>query len=74
MRSALGVPVINRYASTEAAIICVTRPDDPDDVVTETLGRPEPSVELRVVDDDGSALPAGGVGRVQVHSGAVIRG
>jgi acyl-CoA synthetase (AMP-forming)/AMP-acid ligase II len=74
MREALGVPVINRYASTEAAIICGTRPDDPDDVVTETLGRPEPSVELRVVDDDGRLVPAGAVGRVQVRSEAVMRG
>ena len=74
MRDALGVPVINRYASTEAAIICGTRPDDPDEVVTETLGRPEPSVELRVIDDDGRPAAAGEVGRVQVRSGAVMRG
>jgi acyl-CoA synthetase (AMP-forming)/AMP-acid ligase II len=74
MRAALGVPVINRYASTEAAIICGTRPDDPDDVVTETLGRPEPSVEVRVVDDDGRPVASGEVGRVQVRSGAVMRG
>lgn len=74
MRQALGVPVVNRYASTEAAIICGTRPDDPDDVVTETLGRPEPSVELRVADGEGRAVAPGEVGRVQVRSGAVMRG
>ncbi|MGO9455563.1 MAG: class I adenylate-forming enzyme family protein [Acidimicrobiales bacterium] len=74
MREALGVPVVNRYASTEAAIICGTRPDDPDDVVTETLGRPEPSVELRVADGEGRAVAPGEVGRVQVRSGAVMRG
>lgn len=74
MRAALGVPVINRYASSEAAVICGTRPDDPDEVVTETLGRPEPSVELRIVDDDGHPVAAGEVGRVQVRSRAVMRG
>jgi acyl-CoA synthetase (AMP-forming)/AMP-acid ligase II len=74
MRAALGVPVVNRYASTEAAVICGTRPGDPDEVVTETVGRPESSVELRVVDDAGRPLPAGEIGRVQVRSGAVMKG
>jgi acyl-CoA synthetase (AMP-forming)/AMP-acid ligase II len=74
MRAALGVPVVNRYASTEAAVISGTRPDDPEEVVTETVGRPEPSVELRVIDEEGRPQPAGVVGRVQVRSGAVMKG
>ena len=75
MRAVLGVPVINRYASTEAGgVISGSRPGDPDEVVLETVGRPSDGVEIRVAGDDGEVLPVGGIGRVQVRSGAVMRG
>jgi acyl-CoA synthetase (AMP-forming)/AMP-acid ligase II len=74
MRELLGVPVINRYASTEAGgVIAGTRIDDPDEVVVETVGRASEGVELRVVGDHGDVLDVGGVGRVQVRSAAVMR-
>src|SRR5439155_2055587 len=39
MRAVLGVPVVNRYASTEAGgVISGTRPGDPDAVASETAG------------------------------------
>jgi acyl-CoA synthetase (AMP-forming)/AMP-acid ligase II len=75
MRAVLRVPVINRYASTEAGgVISGSRPGDPDEVVLETVGRASDGVEIRVVDDEGAVLPTGGIGRVQVRSGAVMRG
>jgi acyl-CoA synthetase (AMP-forming)/AMP-acid ligase II len=75
MRAVLRVPVVNRYASTEAGgVISGTRPEDSDEVVLETVGRPSDGVDIRVVDDEGGALGAGGIGRVQVRSGAVMRG
>jgi acyl-CoA synthetase (AMP-forming)/AMP-acid ligase II len=75
MRAVLRVPVINRYASTEAGgVISGSRPGDPDEVVLETVGRASDGVEIRVVADDGSTRTDGGVGSVQVRSGAVMRG
>jgi len=75
MRSMLGVPIVNRYASTEAGgIISGTRPDDADAVVVGTVGRAADGVELRVVDDDSTVVDAGAPGRVQVRSAAVMRG
>lgn len=75
MRAVLRVPVLNRYASTEAGgVIAGSRPDDPDEVVLETVGRASDGIEIRVVDDDGAVLPPDTVGRVQVRSGAVMRG
>jgi acyl-CoA synthetase (AMP-forming)/AMP-acid ligase II len=75
MRAVLGVPVINRYASTEAGgVISGSRPGDPDEVVLETVGRPSDGIELRIVGETGDALALGDVGRVQVRSGAVMRG
>lgn len=61
MKRRLGCPVIVRYASTEACLSTGSRPDDPDDVIVNTVGRPSGGVELEVV-DDGSPVPAGQVG------------
>jgi acyl-CoA synthetase (AMP-forming)/AMP-acid ligase II len=70
----LGVPIINRYASTEACVISGTRPGDPDRVVFETVGRPGEGIEIRLVDDDGEPVGTGHIGRIQVRSAAVMRG
>lgn len=74
IRKELGIAVINRYASTEAAVISGTRPDDPDEVIIGTVGRPGTGIEIRLRDDDGAEVPTGAVGRIQVRSAAVMRG
>src|SRR5205823_7445967 len=75
IRARFGVPVVNRYASTEAGgVISGTRPDDPEEVILNTVGRASDGVEVRVVSDAGAVLPQGQVGRVQARSGAVMRG
>lgn len=74
MHELLGVPVVNRYASTEAGgLISGTRPEDPPHVITDTVGRASEGVEIRIVDDAGRPRPAGGIGPIQVRSGAVMR-
>ena len=75
MRETLGVPIIHRYASTEAALISGTRPEDPDRVVCETVGRPSTGVSIRVVaHDTNHELAPDEAGRVQVRSEAMMRG
>jgi acyl-CoA synthetase (AMP-forming)/AMP-acid ligase II len=74
MRDTLGCPVITRYTSTEAGVTTSTRVDDPPEVVAHTVGRPAPDVELKIVDDDGAALPDGEVGEVVCRSPAMMRG
>jgi acyl-CoA synthetase (AMP-forming)/AMP-acid ligase II len=74
IRRRLGVPVVNRYASTEASIISGTRPGDTDDRVATTVGRPNRGVEVRVCDEDGRPLPPGEVGIVQCRSAAMACG
>ncbi len=73
MRQRLGVPVVVRYTSTETSLGTGTRPDDPDEVVAGTVGRPVPGVELEIVDDAGRPQPTGVVGRVRLRSGAAFR-
>jgi acyl-CoA synthetase (AMP-forming)/AMP-acid ligase II len=74
MRERLGCPVVVRYTSTESSLGTGTRPEDDDEVVATTVGRPVPGVELEVVDDEGAPVAVGDVGRVRLRSGAVLRG
>ncbi len=74
MRERLGCPVVVRYTSTETSLGTGTRPDDPDDIVATTVGRPVPGVELELTDDAGNAVPAGEVGNVRIRSAAGMRG
>ena len=74
MRTRLGCPVVVRYTSTETSLGTGTDPADPDDVVATTVGRPVPGVDLTVVDDDGTPLPAGTIGRVRLRSAAAMVG
>jgi acyl-CoA synthetase (AMP-forming)/AMP-acid ligase II len=74
MRERFGVPVIVRYTSTEASLGTGTVPGDLDEVVATTVGRPVPGVSLAIVDESGSELGGGEVGRVRIHSGAVMLG
>jgi acyl-CoA synthetase (AMP-forming)/AMP-acid ligase II len=74
LRARVPLPILNRYATTEAAIASGTVPGDPDAVVCETVGRAAPGVELRVVDDSGRPVSPGTPGTVQLRSPAVMRG
>jgi len=63
-----------RYSSTEVGIATASLPDDPLEFLLETVGKPTPGVELRIVDADNRALGAGRVGEVVVRSPATMRG
>jgi len=74
VRRRFGVPVVVRYASTETAVCTGTLPDDSDEVVADTVGRPASGVELDIVDDDGRSLANGVIGHVRVRSAAAMLG
>jgi len=75
MRAALGCPVLTRYTSTEAGVTTSTRADDAPETVANTVGRPAPDVELRIVDTErGESLADGEVGEVICRSPAMMRG
>jgi acyl-CoA synthetase (AMP-forming)/AMP-acid ligase II len=74
LRRRFSCPVVVRYTSTETSLGTSTGPDDPDEVVATTVGRPVPGVELEVVDDEGRVRTPGEVGRVRLRSGAAMRG
>jgi len=59
-----GCLALRSYGSTEHPTVTGMSPDDPDDRKVATDGRPMPGVEVRIVDDDGADMPAGGEGEI----------
>jgi acyl-CoA synthetase (AMP-forming)/AMP-acid ligase II len=76
MRSELGFDtVVTAYGMTEAsgcATIC--RREDSAETIATTSGRAFPGVEVQVVDDEGTPLPAGQAGEILVRGYNVMDG
>ncbi len=70
----LRVVISMRYSSTEVGIATASLPDDPPELLTTTVGKPTPGVELRIVNSANEPLPADEVGEVVVRSAATMRG
>lgn len=74
VQETLGVTVVVRYSSTEVGIATSSLADDPIDVLSTTVGKATPGVELRIVDAGNRPLPASEIGTVVVRSPATMRG
>lgn len=71
---ALGVQLQQVFGMAEG-LVCYTRLDDPDDVVTTTQGRPmSPFDRIRVVDDNDDDVPPGSEGALLTQGPYTIRG
>lgn len=68
-RERFGAPVLVRYSCTEAGIGTGTTVDDPLEDAQESVGRPQPGVELEIADPDDD-----GVGEVCLRSPGVMSG
>ncbi|GAB3983693.1 FadD3 family acyl-CoA ligase [Actinoallomurus acanthiterrae] len=66
--------MINAYGLMEGTVVSMTRAGDPVEVIAATTGRPVPGVTVRVVDDEGEDLPAGGRGEILIGGYGVMRG
>ncbi|GAA0596487.1 hypothetical protein GCM10009416_38550 [Craurococcus roseus] len=66
-RQALGAAVVSAWGMSENGAVTTTRPGDPEEKTTSTDGCPLPGMEVRVVDADGRAAPAGEEGRLQAR-------
>ncbi|MFM7143231.1 MAG: class I adenylate-forming enzyme family protein, partial [Alphaproteobacteria bacterium] len=74
IRERLGIALVTRYSCTETAVGTGSRPDDDEERLATTVGRPSAIVELRVVDKARRPLPPGEVGEVAIRSPSVMRG
>jgi non-ribosomal peptide synthetase component E (peptide arylation enzyme) len=59
---------------TEAPILSMASPTDPDDALATAEGRPSPGVDVRVVAADGTLLGPGEDGELRVKGPQVMRG
>lgn len=63
------------YGLTETSpTVSITRPDDPEEKRSVTVGRPLEGVEVRVLDEDGASLPPESVGELGVRGFNVMEG
>lgn len=64
-----GFPLVEAWAMTETgAAACIMANREPRQVGTSCIGKPEPFVEVRLVDDEGRDVPAGTPGELLVRA------
>lgn len=61
-----------RYASTETGTIAICGPEGHDE--EESVGSPLEGIELEVVGQDGTRLPAGELGNVRIRGAGIVTG
>ena len=67
-KAAFGSQLIILFGQTEInGVLTVTTPNDSIDDQTQTVGRPLPQSEVRIADADGSVVPCGAPGEIQVR-------
>jgi cyclohexanecarboxylate-CoA ligase len=62
-----GLTVLGGWGQSEDALVTLGIPGDPEEKIVERDGYPWPGMEIRAVDFDGTPLPAGREGRLQVR-------
>lgn len=67
-RRVLGTKIVSAWGMTENGAVTLIKLDDDDQLACSTDGCPLPGVEVKVVDPDGRALPAGETGRLLVRA------
>jgi cyclohexanecarboxylate-CoA ligase len=67
-RRVLGTKIVSAWGMTENGAVTLIKPEDDDERAFTTDGCPLPGVELKVIDVDGSALPAGQAGKLLVRA------
>jgi acyl-CoA synthetase (AMP-forming)/AMP-acid ligase II len=69
-----GVGILSSWGLTEAPVLTMGRPEDSDEKLAATEGRPLPGVELRAVGVDGAVVAPGHVGELRVRAPQVMAG
>ena len=62
------------WGQTECGLSSFGHPDDPEEKIFTTDGRPLDGMEIRIVDFDGTEVPAGTEGRIQIKGPFLFHG
>jgi fatty-acyl-CoA synthase len=75
MRDVLHILPLNGYGLSEhSPVVSVSRFEDSDELRSTTIGKPLPSVEAKIVDQDNRELPHGTFGELAVRSPFIMKG
>lgn len=75
VKKEFGCAVVVSYGMTETApVLTSTTLDDDPVIVSETVGKAIPGVELKVVDDERNELPVGSIGELACRSPGLMKG
>lgn len=74
LRTTLGVTPLMLWGMTETAAGCYTRPDDPPEIVEETVGRASGGCALAILDEAGRPLPPGTEGELAIRTPFAFEG
>lgn len=75
IRREMNCDVVSSYGLTETSpCLTMTRFGDDDQTRAETVGRVLPTVEIKIVDDDGREVPLGEPGELVCRSSGVMKG
>lgn len=70
----IGCSLLNAYGLIEGtSVVTMTRSGDPEEVRRNTVGRPIPGVEIKIVDGDRKPVPQGEIGELAIR-GYVMAG
>jgi acyl-coenzyme A synthetase/AMP-(fatty) acid ligase len=69
-----GCQLENYYGTTECNMISWTAPGDSLDVVANTVGKPAPGAEIRIVDEDRKPLSPGEIGEIAAKTAQMMSG
>jgi cyclohexanecarboxylate-CoA ligase len=62
-----GMAAVGGWGQTENALVTLSIPGDPPELIAERDGYPWPGMQIRVADETGTEQPTGQVGRLQVR-------
>lgn len=74
IRDRLGINLCQSFGITETVTVTMTPYEDEERNITETLGKPIPGVELKIVDENRITLPAGETGEIAIKGFGTMKG
>ncbi|MFB4162430.1 class I adenylate-forming enzyme family protein [Alteribacillus sp. JSM 102045] len=74
VRKQMNFHLCQSYGITETGSVTITRHNDDEKTLLETVGRPLKGIKIKIVDKNHNPLPPGQVGEIAVHSFAMMKG
>ncbi|RUS45733.1 class I adenylate-forming enzyme family protein [Cohnella sp. AR92] len=74
VRQRMGMRLCISFGATETGSVTTTGYDDPESKIMDSVGKPLPGTEVRIVDGDRRTLPFGETGEIAVKGFGVLKG